>query len=179
MTKADMYARLKQLGITLSSSKLRKTTAKELQAMLNAKHAEIKRVKAARTARGLPRSSANVVPALDASRVRKPSKGVNFPVRDASHLRAARAGSKQAALIDAIARPEGAAFDDLVRVTGWRDGSTAKSGLYWDVRQKGYGVRTAISDDGTQRYHLVLPKGVVAPLGHVEPAPVKTAAHRG
>jgi hypothetical protein len=46
------------------------------------------------------------------------------------------------------------------------------------VRQKGYGVRTETADDGTQRYHLVLPEGVEEPLGHVEPAPVKTAANR-
>jgi hypothetical protein len=25
----------------------------------------------------------------------------------------------------------------------------------------GYGIRTETSDDGTQRYHLVLPKGVI------------------
>jgi len=72
-------------------------------------------------------------------------------------LRACRAGSKDAASLDALAPPEGATIDDLVRVTGWR-ADAAKSGLYWDVRQKGYGVRTRTSDDGTQRYHIVLPE---------------------
>jgi hypothetical protein len=39
-------------------------------------------------------------------------------------------------------------------------------------------VLTQTSDGGTRRNHLVLPKGVEAPLGHVESAPVKMAANK-
>jgi hypothetical protein len=52
-------------------------------------------------------------------------------------------------------------------------------GALLDVAKvKCYGVRTETSDDGTQRNHLVLPKGVEAPLAHVQTAPVKMAANR-
>ena len=56
--------------------------------------------------------------------------------------------------------------------------SSVKSALYWDVAKvKGYGVRTETSDDGTQRYRLVLPEGVEAPLGHLEAAAPRMAAN--
>ena len=58
----------------------------------------------------------------------------------------------------------------------------SESSLYWNVAKvKGYGVRTETAGDGTQRYYLVLPKGVEAPLSHTaarEVAPVKMAANK-
>jgi hypothetical protein len=43
------------------------------------------------------------------------------------------------------------------------DRGSVKPALYWNATKvKGCGVRTETSDDGTQRYHLVLPKGVEA-----------------
>src|ERR671918_427790 len=85
------------------------------------------------------------------------SKGVNLPAKPASELRACRAGSKQAILIDHLAT--GATLAELVAaLKPWTEGSV-KSALYWDVAKvKGYGVRTETADDGTQRYHLVLPR---------------------
>jgi hypothetical protein len=42
--------------------------------------------------------------------------------------------------------------------------------LYWDVAKvKGHGVRTENSNDGMQRYHLVLPQGRRCPARHVPP----------
>jgi hypothetical protein len=58
----------------------------------------------------------------------------------------------------------------------WNE-SSFQSAPFWAMnRVKGYGIPTETSDDGTQRYHLVLPKGVEAPLRRVEPAPMRTAA---
>jgi hypothetical protein len=62
-----------------------------------------------------------------------------------------------------LARLEGATLAELVAVPQPWNESSVKSALYWDVAKvKGYEVCTQIADDGTQRYHLVLPKGVEA-----------------
>ena len=121
------------------------------------------------------RAAANAV--LTAAKKRK-SAGVNLPAKPASQLRACRAGSKQAILIDHLAK--GATLAELVAALAPWTESSVKSALYWDVAKvKGYGVRTETADDGTYRYHLVLPKGVEVPLGHVEAASVKMAANKG
>jgi hypothetical protein len=76
-------------------------------------------------------------------------------------------------------RLEAATLAELVAVLKPWSESSVKSALYWDVaKDKGYGVRTETPADGTQRYHLVLPKGVEAPLAHVESAAVKMAANK-
>jgi hypothetical protein len=186
-SKASIAADLRALGVELSASKLKKTTSAELLAMLDAKRAEEQRTRKAKRAvidldAGSPdadvkraqvtKAASNVV------RMPRRSKGVNLPAKPASQLRACRAGSKQAILIDHLAK--GASLAELVAALspGWTE-SSIKSALYWDVAKvKGYGVRTETSDDGTQRYHLVLPKGVEAPLGHVEPVPVRMAANQ-
>ncbi|HEY7823430.1 MAG TPA: hypothetical protein VIG24_11370 [Acidimicrobiia bacterium] len=62
----------------------------------------------------------------------------------------------------------GCTMDDLRAVcvkkdgTPWDDNSI-RSGLYYDVHQKGYGVSTRIVDD-VAHYMLVLPEGYDAPL---------------
>jgi hypothetical protein len=72
----------------------------------------------------------------------------------------------------------GATLAELVAALKPWSESSVKSALYWDVaKAKGCGVRTETSDDGTQRHRLVLPEGVEAPLGHLEPATVKMAAN--
>jgi hypothetical protein len=99
------------------------------------------------------------------------------PPKDVSQLRACRAGSKQAILIDHLA--SGETLAELVAALKPGSDSSVKSALYWDVNKvKGYGVRTVTADDSTQRYHLVLPKGAGAPLDHVEPATVRMAANK-
>ena len=37
--------------------------------------------------------------------------------------------------------------------------ATVRSGFGWDLKLKGYGVRSTFSDDGGERFHLVVPKG--------------------
>jgi hypothetical protein len=111
------------------------------------------------------------------SRAPMPRRSKGVTIKDASQLRACRAGSEQAILVDHLAK--GATLAELVAaLTPWTENSV-KSALYWDVNKvKGYGVRADNADDGTQRYRLVLPKGVDAPFGHVERAPIKMAANR-
>jgi hypothetical protein len=89
-------------------------------------------------------------------------RGVNLTAKPSSELAACRAGSKQ----DHLAK--GSTLAELVAaLEPWSD-SSVKSALYWDIAKvKGYTPRRRC---GTQRDHLVLPKGVEAPLGHVEPA---------
>lgn len=81
-----------------------------------------------------------------------------------------REGTKQAALIDALAK--GATMEQLIKVCSqggkkvWSENSV-KSGIYWDVNKvKGYGIRTEFDAKGVARYFLVYPKGSDAPVPH-------------
>lgn len=85
---------------------------------------------------------------------------------------ACREGTKQALLIDALAK--GATLTELLNTcdkssggkVSWTENSV-KSGIYWDVNKvKGYGIRTEFDKDGTPRYFLVYPKGSNAPVPH-------------
>jgi hypothetical protein len=207
-TKADIYLELKQNGVELSHSKLRKTTIADLQAMLDAKRAEIERVKAARKARGLPKPASNVVELP--TRKRRTSKGISIAPKPAAQLRACRTGTKQAALVDALA--DGATMWELLAVCSrnvsggskdWSENSI-RSAFYFDVHHvKGYGVETVMMTPralydmggheasaehflGTEHeyepcialYRLVLPAGMKKPLAHEPARPVKMAANR-
>ena len=172
-TKAAVAKALAGLGVELSASRVKKTSLPDLLKMLDQK-LTTRKVEEAEAKKARSRKASNVVPI--AAKKRK-SAGVNLPAKDASQLRACRAGSKQAVLIDHLAK--GATLAELVgALKPWSE-SSVKSALYWDVAKvKGYGVRTETADDGTQRYHLVLPNGVESPLAHVGPAPLKMAANR-
>ena len=77
---------------------------------------------------------------------RSESGGVNLPAKDGSQLRACRAGSKQAILIDHLAR--GATLAELVAALKPCSESSVKSALCWDVAKvKSYGVRAETGDD--------------------------------
>lgn len=81
-------------------------------------------------------------------------------------LVACRAGSKQQQLLDALTR--GCTMDDLRAICVRKDGTvwddnSIRSALYFDVKQKGYGVRTEWNGP-VPTYHVVLPKGYDAPL---------------
>lgn len=79
--------------------------------------------------------------------------------------RPAKAGTCIAVLIDATWH--GASFEDLQKaVPNWQPASII-SGLKYDVRQKGYGIKAEIAD-GILMYKLVLPKGLDKPLPHKE-----------
>ncbi|UXO93765.1 hypothetical protein Pan1_50 [Pseudanabaena phage Pan1] len=112
--------------------------------------------------------------AKPAPKVRK-SGAIN--VDPTSPLIQCRVGSKQQMLIDALAK--GCTMDELREICVRKDGTTwddnsIRSGLYYDVKQKGYGVRTSWNGD-VATYHLVLPKGYEAPLPPKAPSSTKPA----
>ncbi|WP_127477527.1 DUF3489 domain-containing protein [Sulfurivermis fontis] len=76
-------------------------------------------------------------------------------------------GSKQAVLVDQLRRKEGATMAELLAalaVSGkpWQE-QTVRSGFGWDLKRKGYGVRSTIGPDGVERFHLVVPAGQKIP----------------
>lgn len=78
-----------------------------------------------------------------------------------------REGSKQAILLDMLARPNGATMAELIEALScgnkpWTE-ATVRSGFGWDMKLKGYGVRSAFDADGTERFHIVVPEGHAIP----------------
>ena len=76
---------------------------------------------------------------------------------------ACREGSKQAILLDMLARPNGATMEELLDALSggnrpWTE-ATVRSGFGWDMKQKGYGVRSSFDADGTERFFIVVPEG--------------------
>ena len=74
-----------------------------------------------------------------------------------------REGSKQAMLLDMLSRPNGATMAELIEALSggnkpWTE-ATVRSGFGWDMKLKGYGVRSAFDADGTERFHIVVPEG--------------------
>jgi hypothetical protein len=61
---------------------------------------------------------------------------------------------------------------------GWTEARSSLPSTGTLPRSRGKASRTGTSDHGTQRYHLVLPKGVEATLGHVERAPVRMTPNK-
>lgn len=75
--------------------------------------------------------------------------------RVAPQIDAVRAGTKQAAVIDLLARPGGATLDDLIEATGWLPHTTRAvlSGL----RKKGFDLSSEKPDGGERRYSIMIP----------------------
>lgn len=76
-------------------------------------------------------------------------------------------GSKQAVLVDELSRPEGVTMAQLLAALSlggkpWTE-PTVRSGFGWDMRNKGYGVRSSFDEDGTERFRLVVPEGQAIP----------------
>lgn len=87
-----------------------------------------------------------------------------------------REGSKQAALLDALKAPDGATMAELKKAMSggnkpWTE-VTIRSGFGWDLRNKGYGVRSEFDDKGVERFFLVLPEKYKTVPAHT---PLKTA----
>lgn len=75
---------------------------------------------------------------------------------------ACRVGTKQAILVDCLSRPEGVTMAQLLEALSggrkpWLE-VTVRSAFSWDMKQKGYGVRSAFDEYGTERFFLILPK---------------------
>lgn len=76
-------------------------------------------------------------------------------------------GSKQAVLVDELSRPDGVTMAQLIAALSaggkpWQE-QTVRSGFGWDLKRKGYGVRSTIGPDGTERFRLVVPDGQAIP----------------
>ncbi len=75
--------------------------------------------------------------------------------------------SKQSILVDLLSRPEGATMEELIQsLSGgrrpWTE-ATVRSGFGWDLKRKGYGVRSEFDPTGEERFHLIVPKGQKVP----------------
>lgn len=80
---------------------------------------------------------------------------------------ACRVGTKQSILLDMLARKEGASMEELMGALSttkrpWGE-AAVRSGFSWDMKQKGYGVRSAVGEDGVERFFLVVPEGFDIP----------------
>lgn len=79
-------------------------------------------------------------------------------------IRPCLAGSKQAVLVDMLARPEGATMAELIEgLSAHKPGTTysaqrVQTAFGWDVKSRGYGVRSEYVD-GTERFFLMVPAG--------------------
>lgn len=76
-------------------------------------------------------------------------------------------GSRQAAMLDLLARKEGATMDELLQgLSGGKHPWTEKnvrSGFGWDMKQHGYGVRSVIREGEPERFMIVVPTGYSIP----------------
>ena len=81
-------------------------------------------------------------------------------VHVAPQIDSIRAGTKQAAVIDLLARPAGATLGDLIDATGWLPHTTRAvlSGL----RKKGFDLTSEKPDGGQRRYSIAVPAQALA-----------------
>lgn len=106
-----------------------------------------------------------------AAKPAKPKKrrGTNL-LPSGDPLEACRAGSKQAILVDMLSCKQGDTMPELLEALAggrkpWIE-ATVRSGFGWDLKRKGYGVRSRFDADGTERFHLVVPEGELV-LRHI------------
>lgn len=67
-------------------------------------------------------------------------------------IRLPRAGSKQAMVLELLARPGGASLDEVMSATGWLS-HTARAVLS-GLRKRGHGIERMIGGEGGSRYRL-------------------------
>jgi hypothetical protein len=109
-------------------------------------------------------ATALLAPSKKETPVKKPAKsrGTNLAAPGFAPL-PCREGSKQALLLDVLSREGGATMDELVAALSggnkpWTE-ATVRSGFGWDMKLKGYGVRSVFDEEGTERFVIVLPAG--------------------
>lgn len=92
---------------------------------------------------------------------------------------ACRQASKQAILVDKLSSSKGATMEELLEALSggnkpWTE-SSVRAGFGWDMKQKGYGVRSETGADGVERFFIVVPTGhsipAHTPLKSVPKAP--------
>lgn len=82
-------------------------------------------------------------------------------------LEACRLGSKQALLRDCLMVAGGVTMEGLLEALSggrkpWVE-ATVRSGFGWDMKRKGYGVKSEYDADGVERFHLVWPEDQTPP----------------
>lgn len=112
-----------------------------------------------------PKAKREKAPKAEAPQRRAEDKA---PVRRGTNLAApghepvaCREGSKQAIMVDKLSRAKGATMPELVEALSggnkpWTEVSV-RSGFGWDMKQKGYGVRSEFDSKGVEHFHLVVP----------------------
>ena len=108
---------------------------------------------------------ATKAPKKTARRTQNRPRGTNLAPTGAP-LVACVIGSKQASLRDALLDPKGATMEALIAALSggkkpWTE-ATVRSGFGWDMKLKGYGVRSEVTD-GVERFFLVVPAGQALP----------------
>ncbi len=144
MTKHEIAAALAERGIVLKPSQIRKSTAEALQARLDA-------------AGGPPPAKAAAsAPAKDEA---QPKKRRGTYAAPKGEYKPFRYGTRQSALFNLMARPEGATLDELAAaVPTWKP-STIKSAFHYDfASQHGVAVRSTFDEGGTERFHAIVPE---------------------
>lgn len=76
-------------------------------------------------------------------------------------LQPCREGTKQSILLDMLRRDGGATMAELLQALSggnrpWQE-STVRSAFGWDLKLKGYGVRSEFDKKGVERFFIVLP----------------------
>lgn len=98
-------------------------------------------------------------------------------------LEPCREGSKQAILLDMLRHPHGATMDELIDALSggnkpWTE-VTVRSGFGWDLKNKGYGVRSSFDEKGVERFHLVLPEKFTVIPPHTSLKSARPKSHAG
>lgn len=105
-------------------------------------------------------------PAPKADNKPRAKKGTNLLPPGGAPV-ACREGSKQAMLLDLLRAEKGATMEELIAgLSGgnkpWTE-ATVRSGFGWDMKQKGYGVKSEFDAEGVERFHVVVPEGFDIP----------------
>lgn len=86
-------------------------------------------------------------------------------------LAACKLGSKQAVLRDTLMTEGGVTMAELIAALSfgkpWVE-ATVRSGFGWDMKRKGYGVKSNFDAEGVERFELVIPADQVAPEHYVK-----------
>ena len=112
----------------------------------------------------------------------KARKGTNLSAPGHAPI-ACREGSKQALLLDALSQEGGVTMAELIEALSggkrpWTE-ATVRSGFGWDMKQKGYGVRSSFDENGTERFHIVVPEGHTIPAHRPLKSAPKADARQG
>lgn len=96
---------------------------------------------------------------------------------------ACREGSKQAILLDQLRKTEGVTMDELLEsLSGgnkpWTE-VTVRSGFGWDLKNKGYGVRSEFDAAGVEHFFLVMPAKYPKVPAHTPLLTSRPKAHAG